>query len=124
MFENIILKEFILIIKNYPTKKEPIIETFYCFCADDSGNRLHLIKKIKEILTTDIKSFVSILAILIQQNYEQDFDDDLYNLFFYYSIIAIDNPSPITRTNGLKIINEISLFQYRYQRVLQKIEKF
>ena len=49
-------------------------------------------------------------------------DDDLYNLFIYYDMIAIEFSSPITRANGLRIINEIS--NINYQPILNLMKKF
>jgi hypothetical protein len=49
-----------------------------------------------------------------------EFDVELYNLFYTYSFQALKHPSPITRTNALKIINEISL--HEYEPILAKID--
>ncbi len=65
MFENILLKELLKIINKNSSKKEMLVDVFYYFCAEESLSRLHLIKKIKEYLTTDLPSFISILACLI-----------------------------------------------------------
>ena len=37
-----------------------------------------------------------------------DFDPELYNLFYYYSIQGLSNSSPLIRTHSLKILNEIT----------------
>ena len=73
MFESIVLKELLQITIKCPGKREVIVELFFHFCSPDSLNRLHLIKKIKEYLTTDLNNFLNILSILIQQPYD-DFD--------------------------------------------------
>ena len=39
-------------------------------------------------------------------------DEDFYNLFLYYAMMAIEFASPIARTNGLKIITEICNINY------------
>lgn len=42
-------------------------------------------------------------------NQSQDFqlDENILNLLSYHSILALKNPSPLIRTCGLKILNEI-----------------
>lgn len=124
MFEQILLKEYLRIATRFPNKRDQICDLFFYFCAPHSTARMHLFKKMKELLGTDLAAFTAILASLVTQNYEQNFDEEfeeLYNLFFYYSMTALDSPSPLQRVNGLKIINEISLFNY--QRVLQRLDK-
>ena len=80
MFENIFLNELIKIIVQYPNKREQLCEIFYCFCSHDSQSRLHLIKKIKALLTTDLRNYISILSTLITFPHDpQDFDEDLFN---------------------------------------------
>jgi hypothetical protein len=60
------------------------------------------------------------LAILIQIPYPS-LDAELYNLFFYYAILALDSPSPLTRTNGLKVLGEVA--RWNYNPVLEKVDK-
>lgn len=59
-----------------------------------------------------MNTFISILAYLSPYSYEQDMDEDFYNYMVYYSMLAIQFPSPVTRTNGLKIINELATVHY------------
>eukprot|EP00825_Cyclidium_porcatum_P051511 TRINITY_DN949_c0_g1_i1.p1 TRINITY_DN949_c0_g1~~TRINITY_DN949_c0_g1_i1.p1 ORF type:complete len:805 (-),score=152.08 TRINITY_DN949_c0_g1_i1:109-2523(-) len=123
LFENIILKDLITLALKYTNKREPIVEIFYYFCGPDSLSRLHLIQKIKEILTVDLNNFISILSILIQYNYE-DFDEELYNQLLHYSTIQLDSPSPRSRTNALKILNEITIINpYPILGLLGKFQK-
>jgi hypothetical protein len=58
--------------------------------------------------------------MLIQHPYPH-LDVELYNLFFYYAVLALDSPSPLTRTNGLKILSEVAKWNYRH--VLEKVDK-
>jgi hypothetical protein len=36
----------------------------------------------------------------------------MYNFFKNYSFLSLNSPSPLTRTNGLKIINEIARWDF------------
>ena len=65
MFESIVLKDLLQITIKCPGKREMIVELFYHFCSPDSLNRLHLIKKIKVYLTTDLINFLNVFSILI-----------------------------------------------------------
>ncbi|KAL4471200.1 hypothetical protein ABPG72_007567 [Tetrahymena utriculariae] len=120
MFENILLSPLLDIIAKHPTKKESLCDIIYRFCSKDSTARLHMIKQIQHLLNTRSQEFVSILAQLITQNYEDDFDVELYRVFFTYSIRSLTSTSPITRVNALKILNEICF--YDYIPVLSKIQ--
>lgn len=105
-------------MKKYPNKMQQLCELSYYFIMPDSVSRHQLIRKYKEILGTDISTFTNILAHLITLNYD-DFDEDLYQLFFYYGVNALNSPSPFMKTNGLKILYE--LIAYNYEPVLLKI---
>lgn len=63
---------------------------------------------------------MQVLACLIQVPYPS-LDAELYNLFFYYAILALDSPSPLTRTNGLKVLSEVA--RWNYKPVLEKVER-
>ncbi|KRX05819.1 Calponin homology domain [Pseudocohnilembus persalinus] len=121
MFESILMKELVFIVKKFPTKREQIIDTFYYFCAQDSLSRLHLIKKIKELLNTDMATYLSILSVLVTQDYGDDFDGELYQLFSHFAFQSLYSSSPFMRTNCLKIINEI--LYYSYEPILAKMHK-
>lgn len=121
LFENILLKDLISMAIKCTNKREQIVEIFYYFCGPDSMSRLHLIQKIKEVLTVDLTNFISILSILIQQNYD-DFDDELYGQLLHYSTLQLDSPSPRNRTNALKILNEITYINPI--PILHLLEKF
>jgi hypothetical protein len=72
-----------------------------------------MIKKIKEILLTDIKNFVSIISSLVNFPIEDEFELDLYNLYFHYGLLALEQSSSFLRTNGLKILNVICYINYQ-----------
>jgi len=67
-------------------------------------NRTQLLKSIKSKLSTDLNAFTLILSILIQSDYPSQ-DEELYRFFLNYAFNSLDSPSPLTRANGLRIIN-------------------
>eukprot|EP00828_Plagiopyla_frontata_P044090 TRINITY_DN708_c0_g1_i1.p1 TRINITY_DN708_c0_g1~~TRINITY_DN708_c0_g1_i1.p1 ORF type:complete len:736 (+),score=116.88 TRINITY_DN708_c0_g1_i1:25-2232(+) len=124
LFESIALEEIVDIIKMYQNKRNQLITVLYAFGHQDSLSRLRLVRKIKDHLGKDLNSFFSILAYLVNLSCEAEMDDDFYNLFLFYSIMAIEFASPIARTNGLKILTEICRISYfQILNLLSKFEK-
>ena len=78
--------------------------------------------KIKEILQIDLNYFISILAHLVPLSCDNEMDEDFFNLYLYYSMIALEFANPITRANGLKIIAEITIINYN--PILSFMKKF
>jgi hypothetical protein len=87
-----------------------------------SGSRYRFLKKIKEKLGYNLRAFMSILSIVVSFEIEEEFSEELYNLYFYYALQALDFPSPISRTHGLKILSEIIMIGFT--PVLQILGKF
>ena len=121
-FESIILENLLMILKKYHNKYDLMIPIFFNFCQNDSLSKLRLVKRIKEILQTDLNFFISILAHLVSYSCEQEMDEEFFNLYLYYSMIALEFANPITRANGLKIIAEIT--NINYNPILSFMKKF
>lgn len=121
-FESIILENVMTILKKYHNKYDAMIPIFFNFCQNDSISKLRLVKRIKDIVQTDLNFFISILAHLVSLSCDQEMDEDFFNLYLYYSMIAFESANPITRTNGLKIIAEITAINYN--PILSFREKF
>lgn len=111
-FETIALERLLQILKNYQNKYDKLIPIIYSFCQNESLSKLRIVKKIKDIVQTDLNFYLSILAHLVSYSVDDEMDGDFYDLFLYYSMIALEFPSPISRTNGLKIISEICTINY------------
>jgi len=62
------------------------------------------------------------LSYFVENGFELEIDDEFYNLILYYSMIGLESPSAITRTRGLKLINEI--IHVNYKPILNLINKF
>jgi len=126
-FESIILEPLLLILKKYPNKYDAMIPIFFNFCQNDSLSKLRLVKRIKEILQIDLNFFISILAHLVPLSCEPEMDEDFFNLYLYYSMIALEFANPITRANGLKIIAEITTINYNpilsFMKKFEKLKK-
>lgn len=107
MFESIALGPLTELVIKIPNKREAIAGILFSFCSFDSYSRYKLLKKLKEKCGNNSTIFTAMLSILVSFDYEEDFSDDLYNYFFYYAILALEFPSPITKAQGLKIFSEI-----------------
>ncbi len=122
MFESIIITELVDIILAFPNKREDVSQIIFSYCSMNSVSRHKFLKKIKEKLSHDLKTFISILSIVVSFDYEEDFTEELYNMYFYYAMLALDFPSPITRTHGLKILSEIVYISFN--PIIQILGKF
>lgn len=122
MFEAIIITELVDIILACPNKREDISQIIFSYCSMNCVSRHRFLKKIKEKLSHNLKTFISILSIVVSFDYEDDFTEELYNMYFYYAMLALDFPSPITRTQGLKILSEIVYISFN--PVIQILGKF
>ncbi|CAD8183309.1 unnamed protein product [Paramecium pentaurelia] len=120
MFESILLDQLLQIALRNPKKREDIVQLFFVFTPINCVNRTQLLKSIKSKLSTDLNAFTLILSILIQSDYPSQ-DEELYRFFLNYAFNSLDSPSPLTRANGLRIINQIS--SWDYFPVLQKINR-
>lgn len=107
MFESIALGSLVDLVIKVPNKREALCGIFYSFCNFDAYARYKLLRKLKEKCGNNAKIFISLLSILVSFEYEEDFSDELYNYFFYYALLALEFPSPITKAQGLKIFSEI-----------------
>lgn len=120
MFESILLDNMLQIALKNPTKREEIIELFFIFTPSSSVNRLHLLRSVKQKIPTDLSSFILTLSVLIQIDYPS-IDEELYNFFSNYAFLSLDSPSPLTRTNGLRIIKEVA--KWSFKPVLEKMDR-
>jgi len=100
------------VIMDYYNKRESICQIIFSFCLVNSTSRQRFLKRIKEHLSQNLKLFIAILSVVVSFYNEEDFTEDLYNLYFYYAIVSLDFPSPVTRAQGLKILNEIVYINY------------
>lgn len=69
--------------------------------------RFGLFKNIKELCSNHQNLIVQIFAQILTQSTDLQLDENMLNLLQYHSILALKNPSPLIRTCGLKILNEI-----------------
>ena len=112
MFESLVLPQMVDIIAAYYNKREKICQIIFNFCLVTSSSRQRFLKKIKEHLSQNLKLFIAVLSIVVSLDSEEDFTEELYNLYFYFAIVSLDFPSPVTRSQGLKILNEIAYINY------------
>lgn len=80
----------------------------YFFTVHDSVTRYRLAKKLKETLSHNWRVFIPFLASLSIYPVTDDYDPKLFNFYWFYALLAIENSSPKIKAAGLKIINEIS----------------
>ena len=122
MFENIALEPLIDLVVKIPNKREAVAGICYSFCNFDSYSRFKLLRKTKEKCGKRITTFFSLLSIWISFDYEEDFSDELYSYFFYYALMTLNFPSPITKCQGLKILSELT--HINFHPILQHIREF
>lgn len=105
MFEEILLPDLIKIAEN--EHKRPLVANLMLeFVRRESECYLSLVQKVKEVCTGNVRSYVALLAHLLEK-IARDCEDIQYTLwseFFYYGFLALNNPAPAVRTNGAKIL--------------------
>lgn len=122
MFENLAIFDLVDVIASIPNKREDIAQIIFSFCSIESTSRHRYLKKAKERLQFNLKAFISLLSIAVSLEYDGEFTEEIYNLYFYYGMFALDLPSPITRAHGLKILSEI--VYYNFHPIIQILGKF
>jgi hypothetical protein len=94
--------------KKFSNKKDALAHLVYFFTVHDSTTRYRVVKKLKEILSHEWRVFIPFLASLGIYPVTDNYDDKLFNFYWFYALLAIENSSPKIKAAGLKIINEIS----------------
>ena len=121
IFENSCLCRLVDICTKYGNKRESVICIIKAFTGCESDSKLRVLKKVKERFSSDINKLMGFVAYFIESEPDQEMEDELYNLLLYYCMIAVECPSAITRTRGLKVINEI--VHVNYKPILSLIHK-
>ncbi|KAF1319574.1 Spermatogenesis-associated protein 4, partial [Globisporangium splendens] len=103
-----ILPKIIPDLRGHATKRAPLLQVVYSFVPDSALARIQTIKRLREGLPDDIPVFIHALSILLYM--ENDLDDTLVDLYYYYYCIGLETPCEKLRAACLSML--IPLISY------------
>lgn len=103
LFDDFGLIKIVPILKQCPLKRPAILDLIYKFCANDPNVRKSAIQSLQEKMLDDSQIFVHCLAILIK--FEKELPESLLDLYSYYCIIGMSNPSSSLRAASIGMLS-------------------
>lgn len=110
LFRDFALQQLISVLRTKPRRRLFILKVAYAFTGTTLHGsrtvhgRLAIIKALQEAIN-DRNAFVHCLSIL--SSLESGLDERLADLYIYYSLIGMGNPSPLLRASGVSILASI-----------------
>uniref|UniRef100_K3WR73 Spermatogenesis-associated protein 4 n=1 Tax=Globisporangium ultimum (strain ATCC 200006 / CBS 805.95 / DAOM BR144) TaxID=431595 RepID=K3WR73_GLOUD len=97
-----ILPKIISDLREHATKRAPLLQVVYSFVPDSVLAHIQTIKRLREGLPDDIPVFIHTLSILLYM--ENDLDDTLVDLYYYYCCIGLEAPCEKLRAACLSML--------------------
>ena len=112
--ETIGLEYVLEFAKKYTNKKDALVCIMLSICPPGYHNRLRLLKRIEKMVGSDYKTLSGLLAHMseYQATFDEGFEKEILDFYWTKAIYLLDYPCPKMRTNGLKILSEISHFDF------------
>lgn len=110
--ESIGLEYILEFAKKYSNKKDALVHITMAICPPGYQNRLRLLKRIEKLLGSDFRTLSGILAHMSVHQACDGFEREILDFYWAKAICLLDYPCPKMRTNGLKILSEISHFDF------------
>lgn len=110
--ESIGLEYILEFAKKYSNKKDALVHIIMAICPPGYQNRLRLLKRIERMLGSDFKTLSGILAHMSVHQACDGFEREILDIYWSKAIDLLGYPCPKMRTNGLKILSEISHFDF------------
>lgn len=105
LFLEVLLPELLKVGEN--EFKRPLVANLILeFVRKESECYFSLVQRIKELCAGNIRSYVALLAHLLERIAREceDIQYTLWSEFFYYGFLAINNPAPSVRSHGAKVL--------------------
>jgi len=103
-FSDFTLPRWAQILMHQPAKRETLCKIFAAFNIQQGYSHAEQLRRLKEHVQ-DVKSLVPCLAVLA--TFERDFQDDIFEIYRYHCVCAINNPDPLVQTGGMAILTEL-----------------
>lgn len=110
--ESIGLEYVLEFAKKYSNKKDALVHIVMAICPPGYQARLRLLKRIEKLLGSDFRTLSGILAHMSIYQAIDGFEKEILDFYWAKAICLLDYPCPKMRTNGLKILSEISHFDF------------
>ena len=127
--ESIGLEYIIEFAKKYSNKKDALVHIIMAICpADDplkppvdknlgklsegDSMKLRVLKRIEKLLGADYKTLSGLLAHMSVYQGEEGFEGEIFDFYWTKAVEVLNSSNPKMKTNGLKILNEISRFNF------------
>lgn len=91
-------------------KRDGLAHLIVCFTPQTFNERCRILEKLSDYFKGDLKNLSSILAHLSEYPVEGGMDTTLFNHYWFKAIKINEYSYPSMKTNGLKILSEISKF--------------
>lgn len=105
LFRDFALAQLAPLIKSHPTKRHAVLRLMYAFSLSTATGRLQAIRSLQRSLD-DLPAFLHCLTVLIFL--EDSFDDDLLDLYLYYTLIGMGMSSPPLRAACVAMLSVIA----------------
>lgn len=112
--ESIGLEYILEFAKKYSNKRDALVSIIMSICPPGYSNRLRLLKRIEKMVGADFRTLSGILAHMSEHQaaFDEGFEGEILDFYWSKAICLLDYPCPKMRTNGLKILSEISHFDF------------
>jgi len=101
-----------------PAKAPRLLSLVYAFVKDTAAAHIDAIRALQEALD-DQKAFVTLLPYLV--TLEPAFEDDLFNLYIYYGVMALDLKESRLRAAAIGVLAVLA--DVRYNLILELLPK-
>ena len=110
--ENVGLDYILKFAKEFSNKKDTLVHIIMSICPPNQEMRLRILYKIDSILGPDYKTLSGILAHTAAYDGAEGFDGKILDFYWTKAFNILGNCSAKMKANGLKILNEISRYNY------------
>jgi hypothetical protein len=108
--ESVGLESILEFARLHSNKKDALVDILMAICPEGDAMHLRLLKRIEKILGTDYNTLSGVLAHLSVHQAAEGFEGEILEFYWTKAIYITGYPSAKMKTNGLKILNEISKF--------------
>ena len=110
--EGIGLDYMVEFAKKYSNKKDALASIIMTICPEDDSSIIRLLRRLETLLGPDLKTLGGLLAHMSVLQSPLGFKGEILDFYWSKAVSILHSPSPKMKVFGLKILNEISLFNY------------
>lgn len=96
--------------KSTSSKRDGLVHIIVSFTPETFNARSRILEKLADCFKSDLKNLSSILAYMSSYPIDGGMDSAIFDFFWYKAIKIINYSYPTMKTNGLKILSEISKY--------------